>query len=543
MSVNVAQLPAAGWRGVRHEIARLTDTLGGRARRTAVLLLASVLGLGTADTGTVGALAPKLERALHIGNLDLGLLVTVSALTGALGMLPAGVMADRRRRVTMLVVAIILWAVAEGMSAAAVSFLMLLLIRLALGALTAVTGPTVASLTGDLFPAAERSRIYGFILTGELLGAGFGLLVAGLVAEWANWRVAFLVMALPSLVLAWALHRWLPEPARGGQSRLEVGAEEIRGADDVEPGDPDEPAQAGQAGQAAAAANRDPAVQQLVRRQRIKPAAGAVIERDPLELGWSQAARFVLRVRSNVIMIVASALGYFFLSGLETFALIYLEGHFGVNEGEATLMVLVVGAAAVLGAVIGGRMSDGLLRRGRIDGRLVIPGVGFILTAVFFAPGIFSASIAISLPLFVLAGFWMAAPNPGLDAARLDIMPSGLWGRAESVRSLLRSILQAFAPLLFGFTSVLFGGKSQGFAASASSSSTSTTVAHSAGLEPTFLLMLTPLVLAGVVVLWGGRRFYGADVAAASESEERFPPHRVDERTPGETAKPLAKAG
>src|SRR5207253_8681918 len=62
-----------------------------------------------------------------------------------------------------------------------------------------------------------------------------------------------------------------------------------------------------------------------------------------------------------------------------------------------------------------------------------------------------------------------------LDAARLDIMPALLWGRAESVRTLLRSLAQALAPLIFGAVSdhVFGGGRS--------------------GLQWTFVVMLVPL--------------------------------------------------
>ena len=45
---------------------------------------------------------------------------------------------------------------------------------------------------------------------------------------------------------------------------------------------------------------------------------------------------------------------------------------------------------------------------------------------------------------------FLAAANPPIQAARLDIMPAGLWGRAESTRTLIRSLIQALAPLVFG---------------------------------------------------------------------------------------------
>ncbi|MGH9047319.1 MAG: hypothetical protein ACRDVW_08395, partial [Acidimicrobiales bacterium] len=135
-------------------------------------------------------------------------------------------------------------------------------------------------------------------------------------------------------------------------------------------------------------------------------------------------------------------------------------------------------------------------------------------------PGVLAPSILVAIPIFLIAGFAVAAPNPGLDAARLDVMPARMWGRAEAVRSLLRSVLQSFAPLLFGLTSTLFGGKSAGFGSSGGLHAS----AHSGatGLEPTFLVMLVALVAAAVIV-WRGRNSYAVDAAAAAATEQRFP--------------------
>src|SRR5215470_10823413 len=94
---------AAGW---------LTALLGGPARARAVLLLAGVLALNSADTGTIGAVANQLETDLHINHGQLGLLSGVSAATGALASLPAGVLADRTSRVRMLAATVVFWAVA-----------------------------------------------------------------------------------------------------------------------------------------------------------------------------------------------------------------------------------------------------------------------------------------------------------------------------------------------------------------------------------------------------------------------------------------------
>jgi hypothetical protein len=48
------------------------DLSGGPARARAVLLLGSVLGLDTADLGSIGAIAGKLEHALSLTNTRWG---------------------------------------------------------------------------------------------------------------------------------------------------------------------------------------------------------------------------------------------------------------------------------------------------------------------------------------------------------------------------------------------------------------------------------------------------------------------------------------
>ena len=514
--------------GVETGVEVLEEKVGGPARLRVVILLAAVLGLASADTGAISAIAPKLETSLHIGNVDIGLLVTVSGITAAAGMLPVGWVTDRWTRTRLVTAAALLWGCAEIASALAPSYTFLLVVRLALGALTAVTGPTLASLTGDLFPARERSQIYGYILTGELIGAGFGLLVAGLFSSWLTWRVALAVLAVPSFVLAWQIHKRLPEPARGGQSRLERGAEEIVAAEDLEPdeagGSPDPAPSPATVAADAVPVREETEIIREVRRRGIDPHEGVVLDRDPMELGWWASFRYVVAVRSNVTLIVASAFGYFFFGGVETFALIYLEGHYRIGQSEATLVALGIGVAAVVGAIVGGRVTDRLLHSGRIDARLIVPAGAFTLAAIVFVPGVIFKEIFAAVPFFVVAGFCIAAPNPGLDAARLDIMPSRMWGRAEAVRSFLRSILQSFAPLIFGVVSTAFGGKNAGFGASGSGAHAVTAAAKDArGLEQTFLLMLV-MLLAAAAIVWHGRRPYPADVAAATETERRFPP-------------------
>lgn len=493
-------------------IESLRKRLGGPARTRAIVLFACVLGLDTADLASLGAVAGQLKPALHLSNTQLGVLAAMPSLVAAATTLPLGMLADRVRRVPVLVVSIAVWAIAMVLSGACGSFQQLLVVRALLGASAAASAPLVASLVGDLFWPGERGRVYGYVLAGQLIGSGFGLIVAGNLAG-ASWRAAFWVLALASAAVAFAIWRLLPEPARGGASRLPHGATRILAVEDIENGDEPE-------GRASAAAvsspqRHDPAVKQAVRAARVKPRRELVLRRDPAEMSLGEAVRYVLRIPTNVRLIVASALGYFFQAGVNTFGVVFVIARFGATQSEATLLLGVVALGALAGTVAGGRLADRLLGHGQVAARLMVGGSAFVLSSLLFAPALLSASLWVAMPLYILAAAALGAPNAPLDAARLDIVPGRLWGRAESVRTVLRTLAVAAAPLLFGFVSdELSSGQrtsTKGIAYQASGPS----------LKYTFLLMLLPMAAGGALLL-ATRRSYPRDVATALVSDERI---------------------
>jgi MFS family permease len=523
-------------------VERLTDELGGPARRRAITLLACVLGLSSADSGAIGAVAPQLEPALRIGTTQLGLLVTVSSLVGAAATVPVGGLVDRLPRVRLLVLSILAWAAAEALSGAATSYPMLLAFRVLVGGVTATAGPAVASLTGDLFPASERGRMYGYIVSGELLGAGFGILLAGELSGFLGWRVALAVLALPSLALAWALRHYLPEPARGGRSRLQPGDRVIRSARDVADGRVDPGASEPAAAEPlpdrdeVVAAQREDTVLREVEEAGVGPEETIVLDRRSGNLGLWEAIRYVLAVRTNLFVIISSSLGYFFFAGLRTFGLVFIRGYYGLGQGVATILLVFIGVGSIAGLVGGGRLADRLVRRGRFTARIMVGVVGLLAAGVALLPALLVPNLAAGIPLLLIAGIMIAAPNATLDAARLDVVPGPLWGRAEGVRTVLRNSLEAFAPLIFGIVAAIFGGRNGGFgAASGGLGSGHAGSGEVHGLQVAFLVMLGPL-FAGGLLLARARRCYPVDVVSAGESERRMAPPAARSR-PG--AEPL----
>lgn len=492
------------WARIRGQV---VVAVGGPARARVILLFGAVLALNSADTATIGAAAPQLEQALHIGNTKIGLLSSVTLLVGALFVLPVGLLVDRIRRMPLLAISIVLWSLASLVSGLAGSYGTLLLTRLALGAVTATAGPAIASLTGDYFPAAERGRVYAYILGGEIAGTAAGFIVSGTVASVISWRAAFILLGIPGFFLARALWRTVPEPLRGGQSRLRPGAADFQPAT-APPVAPDE--------DGLDPAADDGLAQEAVRKRGVEPDPKLVLNEDPRTMPLAAAVRYILSIPTNVLLIIGSSLGYFFFAGLQTFAVVFVRGHYRVGQATAELVLVLLVGGALIGTLASGRLTDYMLSRGFLDARVWVPALCYLGAAVLLVPGILGNHLMPAVWFDVAGAGLLSAANPPLDAARLDIMPAGLWGRAESTRTFLRSLAQALAPIVFGGVADLVAGFAPqqapvGTHPGGISSSTAT------GLEVSFLIMLSTLAAAGVF-LARSRRTYPMDVATAGAS-------------------------
>ncbi len=461
---------------------RAQEAAGGAARFNLILLLAAILALDTGDKAIVSAVAGSLKQAFDIGNTDVGILIASVSFAGAALALPFGSMIDRINRKRLLVALIALWAVAMVVSGTATSFTYLLVTRIFLGGVTAVASPAVASLTGDFFPARERAGIYGLILAGELVGTGAGFFVSGEVSALIDWHWSFYLAALPSAALALAILRYLPEPKRGGQSWMGVGGRASEGEQ----------------------------ARRQIRRAGVGPREELVLRDDPRRLSIWWAVSYLVRIPTYRLLVIASALGYHFFAGIRGFAMIYLTEHYGVSRGTLSALVIIIGLGALAGVMAGGRLSRLMLDRGWIQARVLVPGAALFLATLFIGPGMWTSNVYLGIGLLTLGTAMLAAANPPIDAARLDIVPALMWGRGESGRMALRALLEGGAPILFGAVSSWLGG-------------------GEVGLKWTYMIMLVPLLAASALAI-PAYFSYPRDVATAAASAERLRDEQAPKR-------------
>ncbi len=155
---------------------------------------------------------------------------------------------------------------------------------------------------------------------------------------------------------------------------------------------------------------------------------------------------------------------------------------------------------------------------GSLKARIWVPAACYLGAAALLVPGFFASHLTPAVWFDVAGAALLSAANPPLDAARLDIMPAGLWGRAESTRTVLRSLAQALAPLVFGGLADLIAGIAPEQAPVGTHPGV-ISPGEARGLEISFLLLLGTLAAAGIFLL-RARQTYPRDVATAAASNQ-----------------------
>src|SRR5204862_5731433 len=242
----------------------------------------------------------------------------------------------------------------------------------------------IASLTGDYFPARERGQIYAYILGGEIAGTAFGFIISSSVASLIDWRAAFVLLAIPGFFLARELWRTVPEPLRGGQSRLEPGVVDLYEAAAQAASDREWEWEHSGGGNGP---DEDDIAHQAAQKRGVKPNPDLVLTEDPRAMPLTRAVRYILSIPTNVHMIISSSLGYFYFSVLSTFALLFVRGHYHVNQATAEVVLAALVGGAMIGTLLSGRITDSMVRRGFVEARGWVPAVGHIAARALLRPG------------------------------------------------------------------------------------------------------------------------------------------------------------
>jgi MFS family permease len=188
-----------------------------RAYRCYVLALLVVVGVvGWVDRNVFAVLLQSVKADLALSDTQLGLLggVAFGVFYAAVG-LPVAWLADRYSRSALISVALGLWSVMTALCGLATGFSGLFLARIGVGVGEAGGSPPSQSLLADYFPPDRRARALGVLYLYIPIGFVVGYLSGGWLNELVGWRLTFLLVGLPGVLLAVVVRFTLLEPPRG----------------------------------------------------------------------------------------------------------------------------------------------------------------------------------------------------------------------------------------------------------------------------------------------------------------------------------------
>ncbi len=439
----------------------------------------SISFLNYLDRNVLTGAANVVAHELGIGIDGIGYIASAFLIVYTLFTLPLGIWADRAKRKDVVAISVAIWSLATAFTALAGNFITLFLSRMVLGIGEAGYFPAGTALMSDYFSRTKRSRIMSWWSVAQLIGILVGFVIGGALAGLfvGSWRLAFIFTGIPGLILAFLAWR-LREPRRNEADEEEIALYPYPYTLD-KVAEIEEPHQA--------------------------------IHLTPNVL--SQFAT-LLRIKTLVVLIIMQIFAFFVLGVNVVYLPTFLQQKdiFGLSSGQAGLFSgAVIVLAGLAGTVFGGYMADWLNRQHQ-GSRVLVCGIGFILSAPAFALAVTTHSFIIFTIFFILTAFLLTIYTGPSTAATQDVVPSVLRATAIAVSLLIAHLLgDAFAPTLVGTLARMFDPTHGMHFAN-----------NMAGrdLAQALLFTCTPaLVIAGLVGIFGARWMKG-DVTAAQEADQ-----------------------
>jgi MFS family permease len=186
------------------------------------------------DRVILSAIVDPMRRDLAISDTQVSLLQGAAfAIVYVLAGLPFGRLADRARRVRVVIAGVVIWSLGTIACGLAPSFWALFGARLIVGIGEAALFPAAVSIAADSFPPARRGTAVGIMLSGVIIGGSAAAAIGGIVlgaaqsgafAQWpvvatlAPWRTVLVLVGVFGLVVP-LLCATIAEPPRRDVTR------------------------------------------------------------------------------------------------------------------------------------------------------------------------------------------------------------------------------------------------------------------------------------------------------------------------------------
>lgn len=322
-------------------------------KRYLLLVLMLLLAFNYTDRLALGLVLQNIKVDFHASDTELGFLsgIAFAFFYSVMGF-PIAYWADRGNRVTIISLTAALWSLMVVFTGRAANFTQLLLVRV--GSAVGESGlmPPANSLIPDYFDRAERPRAVAIYMLGGSLSNVFGYFIAGWLNQIYGWRLMFMILGAPGIVLAAVTALTLREPRRTTKKR---------------------------------AAATGPAVSAPVETPLARPTIKQV---------WATLWRCTTFRHLLFCFSVVSFFGY----GIAQWVPAFFIRSFGLKSGElGTWLALIYGLGGALGMYLGGTLAS---RRAAKNESAQLKALAVVVSCF----GVLSAFVYLSTNVYVAFG-------------------------------------------------------------------------------------------------------------------------------------------
>jgi ACS family D-galactonate transporter-like MFS transporter len=171
-----------------------------RSRYLIMVMLFITVVINYLDRSNLSIAAPALKDEFGLDTVHEGLILSAFGWTYAAMQIPGGWLVDRVSPRVLYAAALILWSAATFFMGFAGSFVILFVLRLAVGALEAPAYPINNRVVTTWFPERERATAIGFYTSGQFVGLAFLTPVLAWLQHHYGWHMVFVSTGLLGIV-------------------------------------------------------------------------------------------------------------------------------------------------------------------------------------------------------------------------------------------------------------------------------------------------------------------------------------------------------
>ena len=346
------------------------------------------------DRMVVTSMFTSIENDWGITHTQSGLLVSAVFFAIVIFTFPISILVDRWSRSKTIGIMAIMWSLATALCALTGNFVQLLMARMLIGIGEAGYAPGGSAMISGLYPIGKRAKMMGLWNASIPLGSAIGVLLGGIIATKLGWKHAFGIVAVPGLIVA-ILFLFVKDYKTVDLSFVDSSSKKIK----------------------------------MEKKDMVK------------EFITKPSVLFTYFGMAAVVFVTTSLL---------TWLPTYFENVRGVPQESAGKMASSVMVLALIGAPLGGFLTD-VWRRSNIKARLLFPAASTLFSAFTLFIALFLVKGTFQYVVLLIFGISVISFISGAAAVTQDVIHPGLRATSYAIAVVVQNLLGATtAPIVMG---------------------------------------------------------------------------------------------